>query len=81
MAKVKVHVTLNDQAAGDADARRQALAMIGEAANVTGVNKARFEQYGILTALADEADLEAIRGVVGVVSVEVDSVKRLSQRK
>jgi translation elongation factor EF-1beta len=77
MAKVKVHVTVTDQAAGDPDARRETLARITEAAAVTDVNQSRFDRYGILTGMADDSALDTIRKVAGVVSVEIDSVKRL----
>jgi hypothetical protein len=76
MAQAKVHISLKAELAADPQARAELLAR-ARACGVTQVNQKRFERYGILTGLVDDAQVAALRALAVVDSVEVDKERTL----
>lgn len=76
MAQAKVHISLKAELAADPQARAELLAC-AHACGVTQVNEKRFERYGILTGIVDDAQLAALRALLAVASVEVDRERTL----
>ena len=75
MAPIKVHVTLLPDVAADAEARALALKEIRGVCNIADVNPKRFERYGLISGIVDESDIDKIRGVKFVKSVEADRTR------
>jgi N-acetylneuraminic acid mutarotase len=77
MALVKAHIVFEEDKVEKPEGRSKMLEKLKKIAQITGVNQKRFDQYGILTGMIDEDELEKVRKIPGVTSVEVDAEKYL----
>ena len=72
---MKVHVTIRESALSNAEA---ALGKI-VAAGMRDVNRSRFEAFGVISGDIDENQLEALRGLDVVETVEADEKKSVRE--
>jgi hypothetical protein len=79
MAIIKAHIVFDDAKVDKPEARSKMLEKLKEAARITEVNEKRFDRYGILTGMIDEDELEKVRKVPGVASVNVDQERYLPE--
>ncbi|MCA1557207.1 MAG: hypothetical protein LC731_01550 [Acidobacteria bacterium] len=77
MALVKAHIVFEEEKVEKPESRSKMLEKLKKIARITGVNQKRFDQYGILTGMIDEDELDKVRKIPGVASVEVDAEKYL----
>jgi hypothetical protein len=73
---MKVHITLTERARSSASEREKALKVLESSAHLTGINAKRFERYGIATGDLPEDQLDFVRRLECVASVEKDSAQR-----
>lgn len=76
MSRVRVHITLEDRIKTDAAAREKLLRQLEESAGMTEINLPRFERYGLLSGLVDKKQLDGLKALSGIRSVELDQMKR-----
>jgi hypothetical protein len=79
MALVKAHIVFDDNKVEKPEGRSKMLEKLKKTAEITEVNQKRFDQYGILTGMIDKDELEKVRKVSGVASVEVDEERYLPE--
>jgi hypothetical protein len=72
MSEVLIHVVLQRAIGASRTERRRVYENIVSVARLRDVNDKRFERYGILTAWVDAKDLDRIRKIPGVESVDAD---------
>jgi len=77
MGKVKAHIVFDEKKVAKPEARAKMLDKIKKTANISDINAQRFELYGVLTGNVEESNLEKVRQIPGVASVEVDKEKYL----
>jgi hypothetical protein len=74
--EVKVHVTLREDVRKDEAAKQAALEKVLRTSSIRGINRKRFERYGVISGdLADDAEVGALENIAEVSSVEKDSQK------
>jgi hypothetical protein len=73
---MKVHITLTERARSNSAEKARALRVLETTAGLSGVNVKRFERYGIATGDLPEAQLEFVRRLECVATVEKDSAQR-----
>ena len=78
MALIKTHIVLAAEAGDDPVLRQAALARIQQAIGISQINQKRFDRYGVLSGMVEEAQLDKLRSLPEISSVEVDQVRRLS---
>lgn len=73
---MKVHITLTERARSTPAEKARARAVLETQAHLSGLNLKRFERYGIATGELPEDELELVRRLDCVASVEKDGAQR-----